>query len=170
MNSDRTMITFKTHDTKFTYRVGGIVVHNEQVLFQRGVMEDLADTFWFLPGGRAELNESAEETLRREMREELAEEIQIERLLYVNENFFQEHALFHHELGLYFLMTLPTTSHLLQEPGPFVYAEEAGRPMIFDWLPLAQMAELPVQPQFLKQALLALPPHITHIVHMDKQT
>ncbi len=47
----RTMITFKPAEIRFTYRVGGILIHHEHVLCQAASEED----FWFLPGGRAEL-------------------------------------------------------------------------------------------------------------------
>lgn len=36
METPRTMITFKTNEARFTYRVAGIAIYNGQVLFQRG--------------------------------------------------------------------------------------------------------------------------------------
>ena len=54
MHTPRTMITFKPGGIRFTFRVGGILIHNEHVLCQAASDEDS----WFLPGGRAELGES----------------------------------------------------------------------------------------------------------------
>src|SRR5437588_8022505 len=97
MHTPRTMITFKPSEIRFTYRVGGILIRNEHVLCQAASRED----FFFLPGGRAELGESASVSLIREMQEELDVAMKIERLLYVVENFFTDSNDTWHELGLY---------------------------------------------------------------------
>lgn len=61
------MITFDRGNLRFSYRVAGVAIRDGKVLVQ----ESLDGGFYFLPGGRAELQESAGETLRREMQEEL---------------------------------------------------------------------------------------------------
>ena len=55
MPVSRNMITFKPGEIRFTYRVGGVLIQHEHVLCQSAGEEG----FWFLPGGRAELGESA---------------------------------------------------------------------------------------------------------------
>ncbi len=50
IQTERTMITFKKGDVKFTYRIGGITIHKERVLFQKATV-DPSKTYWFLPGG-----------------------------------------------------------------------------------------------------------------------
>ena len=84
----RTMITFKPAEIRFTFRVGGILTHHEHVLCQAAPDNE---GYWFLPGGRAELGESASVSLLREMQEELGDSS--------------------HELGLYFLVTAPPSSY-----------------------------------------------------------
>jgi ADP-ribose pyrophosphatase YjhB (NUDIX family) len=170
MNTPRTMITFKENGFKFTYRVCGIIIHDQHVLFQRGTTNP-EHIFWFLPGGRAELGESAQETLKREMLEELNSEITIERLLYVMENFFVDSVpnTPHHEIGFYFLMHLPLDSYLLQGQETFMLGEEDGLPMIFDWLPVDKLEEHAVLPAFLRTALHTLPLQTTHIVQSDRK-
>ena len=63
MNAPRYLITFKPGEIRFTYRVGGILMQREHVLCQSAGEEG----FWFLPGGRAEVGESARASLLREM-------------------------------------------------------------------------------------------------------
>ena len=166
MDTTRTMITFKQGSTKFTYRIGGIIIHDGRVLFQRATV-DPEHIFWFLPGGRAEVGESAQETLEREMIEELGENIHVGRLLYIVENFFADKQK-HHELGLYFAMNLSTNSYLLHGMSTIV-REEAGLdlPIIFDWLPLTQLPEVNVQPGFFRKGLQNLPEQPMHIVLHD---
>ncbi|GAC1360843.1 MAG: NUDIX hydrolase [Ktedonobacteraceae bacterium] len=166
MNSTRTMITFNQGDTKFTYRVGGIIIQRGYALFQRATLNP-EHIFWFLPGGRAEVGESAGETLEREMLEEVGEEVQVDTLLYIVENFFTD-VRKHHELGLYFSMQLPPDSTLLQQADTIV-REEVGMelPIIFDWLPLTQLPELDIRPGFFKYALQELPQQPVHVLIKD---
>lgn len=76
MHTPRSMLTFKPGEIRFTYRVGGILIRNEHVLCQVASGEN----FYFLPGGRAVLGESASATLLCEMQEELGILMNIERL------------------------------------------------------------------------------------------
>ncbi len=159
MHDARTMITFKSNGTRFTYRVGGIIIHNEHVLCQ-AVPEE---AFFFLPGGRAELGESASVSIVREMQEELGVLMVIERLLYVVENFYAEPGYSSHELGLYFLMNAPADTYLYQSLEPFERVDEAGNQLLFEWLPLAELETLPVYPPVLQKALKEIPERIVHL-------
>ncbi|HKV58574.1 MAG TPA: NUDIX domain-containing protein, partial [Ktedonobacteraceae bacterium] len=73
------MITFDRGNLRFSYRVTGVAIRDGKVLLQKPV----EGGFCFLPGGRAELQESAGETLRREMQEELHVDVTVGRLLWV---------------------------------------------------------------------------------------
>jgi ADP-ribose pyrophosphatase YjhB (NUDIX family) len=161
------MITFKRGGRKFSYRIAGIVCHEGRMLFQRAML-DPHDLFWFLPGGRAELGEDASSTLQREMLEELGERVHIEQLVYVIENFFREYKTSYHELGLYFLMTLPPNSSILQQQGPFERTDEDGSPIYFEWLPIEQLPHLAIFPPLLREKLPHLPAHTTHIVNKKR--
>src|SRR5256885_782414 len=119
MQTPRTMITFKTAEMRFSYRVGGILIHRGHVLCQAADRED----FWLLPGGRAELGESARVTLFREMQEELGVEVQVGQLLYIIENFFTHTDGSKHEVGLYFSMTAPADSYLYRNLETFTHVD-----------------------------------------------
>ena len=157
------MITFQHEQHRFTYRVVGIALDRERVLLHRAESED----FWSLPGGRCELGEPGAVALAREMDEELGERVRVERLVWVVENFFRYQGRLHHELGFYFLMTLPPESRLLAAPGPFD-GQEPGVRLIFAWYPLADLPTLRLYPSFLRTGLAALPATTTHIVHIDE--
>jgi ADP-ribose pyrophosphatase YjhB (NUDIX family) len=161
---ERTMITFSTPPYKFTYRIGGIAIHNGRILCQKSTVYP-QDIYWFLPGGRAELGESAEETLYREMQEELGEHVQVGRLLYIIENFFTNSAQ-HHELSLYFEITFPTDSYLYRDDLTSIQRpEEDDLPLIFDWLPIADLPQTQrIRPSFFNTALHTRPTSTRHIV------
>lgn len=165
MHTPRTMITFKPDEIRFTFRVGGILIQHEHVLCQLASKED----FWFLPGGRAEMGESASVTLLREMQEELGVHMNIERLLYVVENFFIDPDDSWHEFGLYFLMTAPAGSYFYQSLDPIQRVDEVGNHLHFDWLPIAHLEELLLYPLCFQKALKEIPEHTVHIVERHSQ-
>ena len=157
------MITFDEGKARFNYRVVAVASEGNRVLVHRAEGDD----FWTLPGGRGELLEPAKETLRREMREELGVEVDVGRLVWVVENFFEYEKMSYHELALYFLISLPENSPLYEEdefPG-----DEEGVKLIFKWFPLDELEGIRLYPTFLRQALKAIPEAPEYIVHTDSK-
>jgi ADP-ribose pyrophosphatase YjhB (NUDIX family) len=167
------MITFKIGQARFVHRVAGICIHEGHVLLQRS--ED--DSYWFLPGGRIEVMESSEEAIKREMREELKldGDVQVERLLWVVENLFIDasNGKPNHELGLYYLISFGDHPGLYDTSKPLTAIEDTGafaeEPLMFmlRWFALEALDDIPLYPTFLKAALRNLPTSIQHIVHRD---
>ena len=159
------MISFDQGNQRFNFRVVGVAIHNDKVLLHQAD----GDSFWSLPGGRVEFGEAAEETLRREMREELDVEIEVVRLLWLVENFFVYDEKNYHELSPYFLMRLPESSKFLTQPGPY-RCTEPGSNLVFQWFPIAvsTLADLPLLPSFLQTELQVLPETTQHKVHRDE--
>ncbi|PZW27482.1 ADP-ribose pyrophosphatase YjhB (NUDIX family) [Thermosporothrix hazakensis] len=155
------MISFDHGKTRFHCRVGGVALHNGRVLLNR--FED-AD-FWFLPGGRAEFDETSHESLIREMREELNEQASIERLLWIAENFFQDGERTFQELGLYFLISFPSSSSVYQQEAFLGYEKDVH--LIYRWFPLDQVPALNLKPDFLRKTLLELPEAPVHLIVRD---
>jgi ADP-ribose pyrophosphatase YjhB (NUDIX family) len=159
------MIRFDMENNRFNYRVVGVAVHNDSVLLHRAEGEG----FWTFPGGRAEFGEPAEQTLKREMREEIGVEVEVVRLLWLVENFFTYADMRYHEIALYFLMRFPTTCKYLGHAGSF-QGEEEGMKLTFQWFP--QQAEilssLPLLPSFLQTAVQNLPESVQHVIHYDE--
>jgi ADP-ribose pyrophosphatase YjhB (NUDIX family) len=159
------MISFVVGDTRFVYRVAGVCMHDDHVLTH---CFNGDESMWALPGGRVELLEPSAEALEREMREELRVSVTVGRLLWVVENFFRwEDGRHAHELGLYYLFSLPEGCPLLNTARTFERSEE-GLLMHFRWLPLAALADVPLQPAFLRTGLHHLPAHVEHIVNVDE--
>lgn len=156
------MISFSFPDADFHYRVAAVAIRDGHVLMHRAVYEN----FWALPGGRCEIMEPSTEALVRELREETGEAIQVERLLWLVENFFTYERKRQHALGLYYLVSLPPASRLLD-----LHREHAGiegdLPLIYQWLPIAEAPHLPIYPAFLRTALQAIPDTLQHVVNHD---
>src|ERR1700687_3704523 len=158
------MITFDRGNLRFSYRVAGVAIRDGKVLVQQSVKGG----FFFLRGGRAELQESAKETLRREMQEELHVDVTVGRLLWVVENFFEHGGKTFHALGLYFLMIFPDDSPVIDTSKTFS-VQEGRHEYVFQWRALDSLDSVQVYPSFLQTALQALPDATEHIVHIDKQ-
>ncbi len=157
-----TMITFAQDDVRFTHRIAGVAIEDGRVLLHQAEGDD----FWALPGGRAELLEPAQATLRREMREELDIEVEVVRPLWLVENFFQHQGYQHHELGIYFLMRVPADWPYRAQNETFL-GDENGTRLIYRWAPVEELASMRVYPSFLAQGLYNLPLSLEHVVHVD---
>lgn len=157
------MITFDLPAARFIYRIVGVAIHDEHALLHRAIH----DTFWSLPGGRCEATEASDETLIREMQEEMGLTVNVERLLWIVENFFTIDGRSWHELGLYYQMTLPADAPQLNVTAPFPGMETNDIPLIFQWFPLADLPSLQLYPYFLRTGLQALPDRIMQVITRD---
>jgi len=155
-----TMICFDVESTRFNYRVAGIALRDKQVLLNRFEDQD----YWFLPGGRVELGETSREGLRREMQEELQEEVQVGQLLWIVESFFGwVEAKTYHELGLYYVMNFAPESpvHRAKEPIPVMDVHTC---VTFQWFSLAELDKITLYPHFLVQGLQNVPEQTVHVL------
>jgi ADP-ribose pyrophosphatase YjhB (NUDIX family) len=167
----REIIAFERDTRAFGHRVAGVVVDEGYVLLQKADI----DEFWIVPGGRVELREPAAESLKREMLEEMGVEVDVARLLWVVENFFEFAGRSFHELGFYFLMSLPPGSPLYDKSRTFMgyeeyfneYTSENRLGLTFQWFPVGDLHSIPLYPSFLRDALKSLPENIVHVVHTD---
>lgn len=94
-------VVFQTEQAVFNYRVAGIWIENGHVLLHR----DVKESNWSLPGGRVAIAEDSQSSLIREFREELGIDVQVDRMAFVIENFFEHGGKDFHEIGFYYVVT-----------------------------------------------------------------
>jgi ADP-ribose pyrophosphatase YjhB (NUDIX family) len=163
------MITYERDGVRFSYRVAGICRHDADVLLHRVEAQD----FWSMPGGRCELGEPSDVTLRRELAEELGVVATIGPLLYVVKKFSTLDDQAYHELSLYYDITLPPGHRLLDKTHAHRGIEDrhpdAGDlALIFRWFPVDGLVDLPLHPAFLRTALRERQLSLRHVVHWDE--
>ena len=146
-------ITFKTGNEKFNYRVCAVILHGGKIL----AMHDERSPYFYLPGGRVKLGETAEEAVLREVREELRITAKIDRPLWLNQGFFKEDVdgLQYHEICIYFLMDIADTD--LLSKGDKFFLPEGKHRHTFEWLQWERLEDEYFYPVFIKKEIFHLP-------------
>lgn len=148
--------TFRTPEGRFNYRATAVIISGGNLL----VMRDEFCAHYYLPGGRICLHETAQDAIRRELREELNIEASVIRPLWVNQNFFTLHPSGErvHELGIYFLTDVSGCGLPGPENPPFsVEDDEDGRVNTFFWIPFGELKKIELYPIFIKERIFTLP-------------
>ncbi|MGC1677571.1 MAG: NUDIX domain-containing protein [Candidatus Binataceae bacterium] len=158
----RRMITLRDESWMFQYRVAAIALRDDRVL----LCCDNVTGYWYMPGGRVELAESSEIALVREINEELNTAVQIERLVWVVENFWGPNSDQVHEICLYYLVSFPERA-IPPTTAEFTLEESDGQKNTFRWWPFDKLVGARVYPSFLRTALRDLPMGVQHIIHHD---
>jgi 8-oxo-dGTP pyrophosphatase MutT (NUDIX family) len=151
-----------TPKPKFNPRAAAVALHQGRVLLNRNEPDD----FWSLPGGRLEAGESSADALRREMAEELDIDIEIGRMIWVVENFFDYENQPLGEIGFYYDVEFPEsiTKHATGEP---FYGKEGALKIIFQWYRPEHLDDIDLRPGFLAKALQDIPSTTQHIIYSD---
>lgn len=146
-------ISFTSGDEKFNYRVCAMIISDGKIL----AMHDDRSPYYYLPGGRVTIGETAENAVVREVQEELGITPKIVRPLWLNQAFFTEDVdnLHYHELCIYFLMDISDTD-LLSRGNSFT-THEGNRTHVFEWLEFDRLKDEYFYPKFLKKDIFNLP-------------
>lgn len=149
-------VVMKTPDGRFNYRVCAVIIHDGKLL----AMKDHISPYYYLPGGRVKLHETAEHAMIREIEEELGVTARIDRALWLNQGFFVEDVTKDrfHEICLYFLVDitgtgLPTNVRTFE-------GVEKNKKHIFEWLTFEDVKKAYLYPIFIKSHIETLPEHL----------
>lgn len=158
-------ITFKMKDGRFNYRACAVIINNNKLL----AMHNYLSPYFYLPGGRVKFNETAEEAVLRELKEELGITAEIVRPLWFNQSFFIEDVTNErfHELCIYFLIDV-SKNELITSEDKFLGVER-NKKHIFEWLPTESLKDEYLYPLFIKDEIFSLPDTLTMRVDEEYQ-
>ncbi|MDM5155342.1 NUDIX domain-containing protein [Bacillus sp. DX1.1] len=146
-------------------RTSGVLIHNEHVLLHK------MDDFWILPGGAVEFNgvdfETTMEALKREYKEELDVEINIIKLLWIAENFFEYENKKEQGIEFYYLIEVLTDTSIYEQRSFEGYEHESNSVLKFRWFKIEEIDSITILPMFLNEYLKKLkemPKEIEHII------
>ena len=77
---------FRTEEGRLKLRVSGIIIHDNKIL-----IEVYSDGVYFLPGGTINMNETSEDAIIRELKEEIDKDFIIDSLVSICEEFYFNH-------------------------------------------------------------------------------
>lgn len=150
-------ISFNQENQKFNYRVCAMIISENRLL----AMHDERSPYFYLPGGRVKMGETAEQAVVREIWEELGVTLKIARPLWLNQAFFTEDVdgIRYHELCIYFLIDISNTD--LLERGNSFTLTEGKHTHTFEWLAFDRLKDEYFYPIFLKKQIFDLPKTFT---------
>jgi ADP-ribose pyrophosphatase YjhB (NUDIX family) len=158
-------ITFSAGDGHFIYKVGAVIIRENKVL----MMKNEYSPYYYTVGGRVRFGETSQDAVLREVREEIGIELEIERLAFVHENFFNADFLGGapcHEIAFYYLMKQPDDDAFKNITCESFGGYGVGKESLH-WLALDELAGIDLFPLFYKTELQRLREEIVHLFHVE---
>lgn len=158
------MITVKDaiSGREFNLRVAGVLIRENKVLLQRNRKGDA----WVFPGGRAEVFEETAATVIREFQEELDVRPEVDRMLWVIEN-FQAYGVRHlHDIGIYYLVHTERLDGYLA--GREFFREDRDVQLTFKWVDIGELNSIKLYPRIAGKLFpIQMDQGIRHYINMD---
>ena len=152
------MLSTVPHEKVEDIRVGAIIIKDNKV----HMVKNNRDDYYYSVGGRIQFGETAEQAVKREIKEELGCEMEIDRLGFICEAYFygtigddQERLIY--EPAFYFYMRVPDGFDLKGK----TFLED-GTPEYLEWVPLD--TDKVLYPEFFKTELKHPVRETRHIV------
>ncbi|MDU2673064.1 MAG: NUDIX hydrolase [Clostridium sp.] len=148
---------FTRENKWFRYRAAAIIIENGHVLFAGNERE----SYYYSIGGGVHIGESSEEAVKREVFEETGIEYEVDRLVFIHENFFMGDGSLSgkecHEIAFYYLMKPRGTFELNSNS----YVQGIKENMY--WIPIDKLNEYRAYPTFFEDKLKNIKDGIEHI-------
>ena len=156
-------LKFHTPGGLFNYRAGAIIIHDGKYLLMRNAQ----DPYYYSVGGRVHFDETTEEAAVREVLEETGVSLEIDRILFFQEQFFEsevtgDHV---HELGVYYLMKdSDALEHVECHSRTGLGAVEE-----LVWVTPEELEKIRFAPESVGRRLLDLPENMEHLIEINKR-
>lgn len=149
-------LSIDIEDYKLNIRAGGLIIHNNKILAHKNINKD----HYCIPGGRIELGENSETTIKREIQEELGKDIDILKYSSTIENFFYMNEKKYHEL--YFLYRVEFKNEEDKKIEYTMHNMEGKDYLQYEWLDIDKIDEYNILPECLKDMLKKdnMPTHV----------
>ena len=129
-------------------RAAAIINHNGKILFHKNVTE----SHYALIGGRVQITESSDDTIKREILEELGKEIELTGYIANVENFFEHKGKSFHEI-----MFVHKAEFINDDDKKIVDTilniEEAEKNVQYEWIDIKDLDKYEIRPVIMKEVL-----------------
>ena len=149
-------IGMNTTNGDFSLRAAALIINNNQLLV---IKHDNFDCFYTIDGG-VNVNETSTDAVIREVCEETGYLLSVDRLVYIQERFYNINSTHHHEVVFFYLMK--STDVQIENETCTDHQEEK-----LYWLPIDELQNTNLVPEFLRTALTNIPEEIVHIISKE---
>ena len=149
-------IGMNTTNGDFSLRAAALIINNDQLLV---IKHDNFDCFYTIGGG-VNVNETSTAAVIREVCEETGYLLSVDRLVYIQERFYNINNTHHHEVVFFYLMK--STDVRIENETCTDHQEEK-----LYWLPIDELQNTNLVPEFLRTALTNIPEEIVHIISKE---
>lgn len=140
-------ITIDVGGYRLNVRAGVVIMHNNKILLHRNKNSD----HYAMIGGRVEIGENSEHTIKREVQEELGKEIEITGYVATVENFFEMKGTKYHEIM--FIHKAEFVNDEDKKIEDTLQNIEGKDYLQYEWIDLNKIDEYPLKPSVLKEVL-----------------
>lgn len=140
-------ITLDVENYKLNIRAAGVIIHNNKVLLHRNINSD----HYALLGGRVEIGERSDNTVKREILEETGKEVEITGYIATIENFFEMRERKYHEILFVHKAEFKNENDKLLEET--IKNIEGKDYLQYEWIDLDKIENYPVRPEIIKKML-----------------
>lgn len=138
-------LTIDIEDFKLNVRAAGVLIHNNKLLVHKNINSD----HYAIVGGRVEIGESSEETIKREVQEELGKDIEIIECIGTIENFFESKDSKYHEILFVHKIEFENDEDKTIE---YALDNKEGKDYLhYEWLELDKLDNYNLVPSVIKQ-------------------
>ena len=153
-------LSLDIEEYRLNIRAAGAIIHNNKILVHRDINKDHC----CLPGGRIEIGETSEQTIKREIQEELGKEIEILKYMTTIENFFEMENKKYHEI--YFLYKAEFLEEESKKIDYVMHNVEGKEYLRYEWIDLKEIDKCNLLPICLKN-ILKEEQYPVHIINDD---
>lgn len=140
-------ISIDVNDYKLNIRAGAVIIHNNKLLVHKNINSD----HYALPGGRIAIGENSEETIKREILEEIGKEIETIGYISTIENFFEMNNKKYHEIMFVYKAEFVNEKDKLIED--IIKNIEGKDYLQYEWLDISAIEKYPILPKAIKEIL-----------------
>lgn len=133
---------------KLNIRSGAIIIHNNKLLTHKNINE----SHYALIGGRIAIGEDSEETIKRELKEELGKDIEIIDYVTTIENFFDFNGKKYHEI--FFVYKADFINDDDKKIEYTLKNLEGDENLQYEWLDINSLENYNLQPESIKNMLI----------------
>lgn len=142
-------------DRVFGVRATGLLVRNQELYLIRSPKGK-----YYTLGGAIQVGETTEDAVKRELKEEVGVDVEIHQLAFIVENQFELDEKQYHQIEFQYIVTS------LEEP--LNKLVEGNTDRYCEWIPFTELAEIDLNPVFLKTALPKWDGQLQHVVNKER--